>query len=333
MLPCICVTRRRQIDSPRPGAAEAPGDRAVGLRKGLEQGLVLVGRDADATVAHREVQHARGRRRRTARPHRDRQMRHAFGELQGIAHQVVQHLPQAQRVAEHPARHAGRDVDASSARPFWRDAGRKQVHHPLQHLVDVQRHLFQPQLAGLDLGIVEHVVQQAHQRHRRGVGLVDETARRLRQPVVQRQPGQADDAVHGRADLVAHVGQEAALAARGAPRPRCGPAPARRTRGAARCCPVRQQQLPMALVFDARPGAGGLQPRAEDRLQVHVQVAGIPSASVASAGIFSGSRSSALTRSSTRPGQFVFGRAGQLVQHAVALQAAQLVVEHAQAHR
>jgi hypothetical protein len=316
---------------PQARAAEAPGDRAVGLRKGFEQGVVLLRGDADATVAHREVQHARGRRRRTARSHRNRDAP-AFGELHRIAHQVVQHLTQPQRVTEHPARHAGCDFDVQ-CQSLLRDAGREQVHHPLQHLVDVQRHPFQGQLAGLDLGVVEHVVQQAHQRRRRGVGLFDETTRRLRQPVVQRQPGQADDAVHRRADLVAHVGQEAALAARTL----LGRVASQHQRvvrtallGTVLC---RQQQLPMALVFDARPGAGGLQPGAEDRQQVHVQVARHPVGQCRQRRHLQRQHVVCTQAVQRQAGQFAFGRAGQLVQHAVALRTAQVVVEHAQAHR
>src|SRR6185369_13786152 len=81
------------------GAAEAPGDAAVGLGEGGEQVFQVFGRDADAGVADREVQP-------------DALFRQGFGladadldfavgrELDGIADQVDQNLAEAQGVAE-----------------------------------------------------------------------------------------------------------------------------------------------------------------------------------------------------------------------------------------
>ena len=72
--------------------------------------------------------------------------------------------------------------------------------------------VLQLQLAGLDLGEVEDVVDDAEQRlAARAHGSRRSSRCSAVRLGVQQQLGHADDAVHGRADLVAHVGQELAL--------------------------------------------------------------------------------------------------------------------------
>ncbi len=75
--------------------------------------------------------------------------------------------------------------------------------------------LLELELAGLDLRQVEDVVDHLQQVPR---GVADLARARSRCSRVVRvaaqQVGQADDGVHRRADLVAHVGQEGALGTR-----------------------------------------------------------------------------------------------------------------------
>ena len=59
MRPPMRSTMRWEIERPKPGAAEPAGDAAVGLLELLEDAVVLVGRDADAGVAHQDVDLAR----------------------------------------------------------------------------------------------------------------------------------------------------------------------------------------------------------------------------------------------------------------------------------
>ena len=66
-------------------------------------------------------------------------------------------------------------------------------------------------LAGLDLGEVEDVVDHGEQRIRRGAGGLDVVALLRGELGVQSQFRHSQDAVHGRPDLMAHVGQELAL--------------------------------------------------------------------------------------------------------------------------
>ncbi|MFO1298247.1 MAG: hypothetical protein U1F25_18475 [Rubrivivax sp.] len=71
-------------------------------------------------------------------------------------------------------------------------------------------------MAGLDLRQVEHVVDQRQQVLPGDIDLLEPLCAAQRGRVVApQQVRQADDRVHRRADLMAHVGQEARLRAAG----------------------------------------------------------------------------------------------------------------------
>ncbi len=75
--------------------------------------------------------------------------------------------------------------------------------------VDVER--FQLQLAGFDFREVQNVIDDGQQR---GAAVADGLrviALQGVEPGIEQQLGHAEHAVHGRANLVAHVGQELAL--------------------------------------------------------------------------------------------------------------------------
>ena len=74
---------------------------------------------------------------------------------------------------------------------------------------------FQVQFAGLDLREVEDVVDDVEERVGGAADGLDEVALLVGQLGVHQQRGHADDAVHRRADLVAGVGEELGLGARG----------------------------------------------------------------------------------------------------------------------
>ena len=76
--------------------------------------------------------------------------------------------------------------------------------------------VFQRHAAGLDAAHVEDVVDEAEHVLGAGADLFELLARlRLEVGVAQRDVVEADDRVHGRPDLMAHVGQEAGLGAAG----------------------------------------------------------------------------------------------------------------------
>ena len=132
-----------------------------------------------------------------------------LGELQGIVHQVADHLAEPHRVGIY-LRQArideSRKIEALLARALGEQAG-----HVLCQHVDVDRKAFELELARLDLGEVENVVddgEQALARPRDHVGEALLAARQLR---LHEEIGHHHDAIHRRADFVAHRREEVRL--------------------------------------------------------------------------------------------------------------------------
>ncbi len=190
------------------GAAEAPGGGGIRLREALEQPARLLPVEPDARVAHAEVQQ-RGVGLPPFGAHAEDDLT-ARCELHGIARVVEQDLLQAQGVAQQVLRHVGRHFE-DEFQAFRLALLRDQRRRLLQQLVQVDLPAFEFQLAGLDLGEVEDVVDDAQQVVAGGLHVVEITALLGVQARLQQQVRQADDGVQGRADLVAHVGQERGL--------------------------------------------------------------------------------------------------------------------------
>ncbi|MNZ61527.1 hypothetical protein D3C78_796260 [compost metagenome] len=193
---------------PEPGAAGLPRQRVVGLGEGLEQPAHVGVAQADAGVLDADAQlrvlvvfvldHG---------AHGDA----AFvGELDGIAHQVGQHLLQALRVADQVQR--GVSVDQADQLQVLLVGGRgEDGQGVLDQLAQVERDVLEDQFAGLDLREVEDLVDDAEQAVG---GLLDGSqviALAPGQFALLQQVGEADDAVERGADLVAHVGEELGL--------------------------------------------------------------------------------------------------------------------------
>ncbi len=85
------------------------------------------------------------------------------------------------------------------------------LHLRLDHLADVERPLFEREPAGLVLGVVENVVDDAEQRFPRVADLADMLILPVCQCAALKQVAKPQNGVHGRADLVAHIGKEQAL--------------------------------------------------------------------------------------------------------------------------
>ena len=86
-----------------------------------------------------------------------------------------------------------------------------QFHDPFQHFPEDEVDLFQLHAAGFDLGQIEDVVDEFQQRVGGGVDDGEVVELILLQRGALNHIDHADDAVHRRADLVRHVGQEGAL--------------------------------------------------------------------------------------------------------------------------
>ena len=83
-----------------------------------------------------------------------------------------------------------------------------------QHLVDRKRVRVQLHLAGLDLGEIQHLVEQAEQGAGRTFALGSVVFLSRGELGLAQQREHAQNRVHWRADFVAHIGQKLALGKR-----------------------------------------------------------------------------------------------------------------------
>ena len=191
-----------------PGAAEAARGRGIRLRERLEQALAALLVDADAGIGDREAHRgaaAADRRRRGA--HRDAAV---LGEFQRIAEKIEQDLPHARRVADQRVVRAG--LDRAGQHQALRGRLRlERAHHAVDQAGEREDRGLELEPAGLDLGEVEHVVDDAQQRVRRVAHRRDGAALRRIEPLPVEHLHHAEHAVHRRADLVAHGGEEGRL--------------------------------------------------------------------------------------------------------------------------
>ena len=132
------------------------------------------------------------------------------GELDRVAKQVEQHLPYAAGIGRNHLRHFGRDM-AAEPDILGKSLCRQQLDHIVGDLARRHGLRFCVEPAGLDLGVVEQVLDQGEQGGGRSRDCADISALLRRQPGVGQQLRHAHDAVHRRADLVAHRGEEARL--------------------------------------------------------------------------------------------------------------------------
>ena len=192
---------------PQPGAAEVPGDGAVGLGERLEQRVELRRFDADAGVGDGDP-HAVAV---AAAIERDLD-RHAAGagEFDGVADQVDQDLFESPRVG---ADLIGDPIAVIDVQRQLRLAG-ADVHdrlHVLDQSLGGEQLRFDVEFAGLDLREVQDVVDDLEEEF-----AVTPDRFEVSQPgptvdVIEQQIGVAEDGGHRRANLVAHVGHERAF--------------------------------------------------------------------------------------------------------------------------
>ena len=196
----------------QPGATVMTGRRGVGLAEGVEDVGEVLGGNTDAAVAHPKAQG-----HRAWRAGGDGDVHHhlaALGELDGIARQIEQYLAQAQGIAHQAPGHLLRDVTDELKAALMGPEGQ----HPQglgQGLARIKAQMLDGHLAGLDLRKIQDIVDDGHQRVRRGLDHPQIFLTFMIGAGAEGQVGHADDAVHGRADFVAHVGQEQALGAVG----------------------------------------------------------------------------------------------------------------------
>ncbi len=200
--------RRTLYGQPQARAAVGPGRGRVELGEGLENGLLLVRFDTDAGVGDRVEEFGPAT---VAFLAPDGGPDLAPGrEFDGIAEQIDQDLAQPARIA---LGFMGQVRGGLGQQGQALGLGLGQQHglglaQDLGRIVGDTGHLHR---AGLDRGQLQNVAEQGHEgfaRHFQG-------AQEFELPVGKRGAAQhvhhAEDGIHGRADFVAHGGQESAF--------------------------------------------------------------------------------------------------------------------------
>ena len=207
-------------------AAEAARDRVVGLGEGGKNLGLLFRGDADAGIAHGKGQLDRrraggsviagsGRRRGAVARHADADLDlAAAGELDGVADQIDQHLTQAYRIAQ---QRVGRSLGKLPVQTQSLLAGtqRQRAQTAAEQFAQAERRLLDFQTPGLDFRKIEDVVDDHQQRVGRETHHLQIIALLVVEAGVEQQVGHADDAVHRRAQFVAHRREKRALGAIG----------------------------------------------------------------------------------------------------------------------
>ncbi len=190
------------------GAAELATDARLGLREALEHARERLSAHSDTGVAHGKAQHDAVI---VAIEHRDFDGdRSLLGELERVAEQVHEHLPQMVRIAQQRVRHLGHDGDVHP-QPFHLRLGPEDAHRRVDEGVQIERDALDLQLARLDLGEVEHVVDQLQQHLRCARQRVEQVALIALELGLRQQLRHVHHGVQRGAHLVTDVGHEATL--------------------------------------------------------------------------------------------------------------------------
>ena len=124
----------------------------------MEQACLRFFINADAGIAHFKVQQVLcGGFTQATHADRDRS---ALGELDRIAYQVAQHLAQSYRIAAHGQAHAWVELQGQ-AQAFVFGRPLHQLQYAIQHFAQVEAGDFQFQAMGLELGVIEDVIDDA----------------------------------------------------------------------------------------------------------------------------------------------------------------------------
>jgi len=191
------------------GAAVASRDRRVGLHERIEDLLQRIGGNADTRVDHIDGQL---RLALAARQARDDAHAALLGELDGIANQVGQQLPEPHRVGVHQCGQALRRF-VGERDSFLVGLSAQHGHRLMDQLQGRAPDLFDVHASGFDFRQVQDVVDQIQQVLAAGVNRIEVL---LPFQLVALKPaaqhiGEAEYGIHRGADLVAHAGQKIAL--------------------------------------------------------------------------------------------------------------------------
>jgi hypothetical protein len=205
-------------DESQARAAAAAFGGGIHLAEGAEELVDFVGGDADAGVAHAELQPhvsvgAAGEGFFGGGGDADGDAAF-FGELDGVADEVAEDLADAAVVAVDEGGQAGGDLGVDGEAGFS-GAGAEEGADLVQAVAQGEGGVLDLDLAGFDLGEIEDVADEGFERLAAAGNHIHEGALLGGERGVAEQFGEADDAVDGRADFVADDGQKFALGAVG----------------------------------------------------------------------------------------------------------------------
>ena len=133
-----------------------------------------------------------------------------FRKLYGIAQQIGKHLPQTERVANQSFGKIGRYMK-KQINVFVSGSRSEQGFHLSEQCICLKIVQVQFQLASLDLGEIQNIVDNSEKQAGRVVNLIDV----IFLPAIQFRSHQhlvhADNRVHGGADFMTHIGEEFAF--------------------------------------------------------------------------------------------------------------------------
>ena len=193
----------------QPQACPLTGPWAIDLNEGTEQPGLVGGADADAGVAHIQLDSQNA----VAGNFGQQQTCLHFttvGELDGVADQVGQNLLEAQWVSQHPYRLC-RQL-ALQMQPFGPGIAFEHPQRGAHQFDQIGRHRLQADMPGFDAGNVENIANQLKQANGRimgglqGLGVAAAAA-----AIFQGQFQQTDHRIHWGTYLMAHGGQEGAF--------------------------------------------------------------------------------------------------------------------------
>ena len=197
------LDQSRDNGKPEPDAAIAARIGSADLRERIEQVRLGVFGNARTRVAHDQRDTLAVRTGARLDQHRAR-----LRELDGVARQVEEDLPQPAGIANHVRREIGMH-HARNVEPRRVRARRQQLGHILHQLIRIERRDIERNVARFHAREIEHVVeqvQQARARFANGDGIV---ALGRQQLGLFQQRRHAENAIERRADLVADRRREA----------------------------------------------------------------------------------------------------------------------------
>ena len=133
-----------------------------------------------------------------------------FGELDGVGDEVKQDLAQPVGIAVEELRCFGRCLPAE-VKLLGASLIGESLDDILHDAPQVEIHVVQNDLPSLDLGQVQDVIDERQKRAAAGLDDLGVSELLFAETGIEEQLQYADDAIHRRADFMAHVGQEAAF--------------------------------------------------------------------------------------------------------------------------